>query len=110
MKNIYSLKKEYGGRDIHEVSWGMAEDATEDNPDNPDNPDMSKNPFSLDGAGRENLDLEDPKKTLRGWFEREGFELPEYDCQEKGKKIQQGLDWHDIFSTAHSSLGVNNGC
>ena len=100
------MKKEYGGRDIHEVSWGMAEDATEDNPDNPDNPDMSKNPFSLDGAGRENLDLEDPKKTLRGWFEREGFELPEYDCQEKGKKIAKFIR-HSVYRGEYSPLFCN---
>ena len=69
----------------NEMTWGMAEDATEEN--DPENPDMSKNPFSLDGVKGEELNLEDPKRTLRGWFEREGFEL-EYDCQEKGKKIE----------------------
>ena len=68
-----------------EMAWGMAEDATEEN--DPENPDMSKNPFSLDGVKGEELNLEDPKRTLRGWFEREGFEL-EYDCQEKGMDIE----------------------
>ena len=80
-------RNEYRG---NEMTWGMAEDAKEENnPDleNSDNPDMSKNPFSLDGVKGEDLNLEDPKRTLRGWFEREGFEL-EYDCQEKGKDIE----------------------
>ena len=72
-----------------EMAWGMAEDATEEN--NPENPDMSKNPFSLDGVKGEELNLEDPKRTLRGWFEREGFEL-EYDCQEKGKEIEMCIN------------------
>ena len=66
------------------ISWGFAEDAVEEDM----LPDMSKNPFSLDdktGAGgkSEDLQLDDPKKTLRGWFEREGYEL-EYDCKEDG--------------------------
>ena len=72
-----------------EMAWGMAEDATEEN--DPENPDMSKNPFSLDGVKGEELNLEDPKRTLRGWFEREGFEL-EYDCQEKGKEIEMCMN------------------
>lgn len=63
---------------VPEVTWGMAEDATEEEEQNPD---MSKNPFSM--SRDEDLHLDDPKKTLRGWFEREGFEL-NYDCQEKG--------------------------
>ena len=73
----------------NEMAWGMAEDATEEN--DPENPDMSKNPFSLDGVKGEELNLEDPKRTLRGWFEREGFEL-EYDCQEKGKEFEMCMN------------------
>ena len=63
------------------ISWGFAEDAVEE-----DLPDMSKNPFSLDANSAvktEDLQLDDPKKTLRGWFEREGYDL-EYDCKEDG--------------------------
>jgi len=59
------------------ISWGMKEDAQDENP-------MAENPFAgdYDGPVNEALDLDDPKKTLRGWFEREGHEL-EYKVEEK---------------------------
>ena len=73
------------------ISWGMREDAVEEDDDNEEeHPDMSKNPFSQGGGGgsgptpNEHHFSADPKKTLRGWFEREGLDLPEYQCEEKG--------------------------
>jgi len=59
------------------VSWGMAEDAEDENP-------MAENPFAIlgDASCNEELYLDDPKKSLRGWFEREGYEL-EYMVEEK---------------------------
>lgn len=52
------------------INWGMGEDAEDENP-------LAENPFSItdDVQVDENVYLDDPKKTLRGWFEREGYEL-----------------------------------
>eukprot|EP00794_Sanderia_malayensis_P020608 gene20608-22641_t len=54
------------------VSWGFGEDAAEEEID-----------LEKMLASRKPLELKDPKKTLRGFFEREGLDL-EYDTDEKG--------------------------
>lgn len=56
------------------IDWGLGEDADEET-------DLSENPFAE--TNNEELYLDNPKKALRGFFEREGLDL-EYDCTEQG--------------------------
>ncbi|KAK3093167.1 hypothetical protein FSP39_012127 [Pinctada imbricata] len=57
--------------------WGMGDDAEED---------TEENPFaSLITPESEALYIDDPKKALKGFFEREGYDPPEYDCQEASR-------------------------
>ena len=44
--------------------------------------DMQKNPFD-ELANNESLYIDDPKKALKNWFEREGYEL-DFKVEEKG--------------------------
>lgn len=66
------------------IDWGMGEDADEET-------DLTENPYA--SMADEELYLDDPKKTLRGWFEREGYDL-QYQVEEKG--IGQFLCWINL--------------
>ncbi|XP_022335105.1 kanadaptin-like [Crassostrea virginica] len=58
-------------------SWGMGDDAQEEE---------GENPFAnlINNPENEKLYIDDPKKALKGYFEREGYDEPEYNVQENG--------------------------
>jgi len=82
LKKLEELEAAEEGRNQEEmnkgISWGMDEDAM----DEENFPDMQKNPFA-ELANNESLYIDDPKKVLRNWFEREGYDL-EFKVEEKG--------------------------
>ncbi|CAG0916451.1 unnamed protein product [Notodromas monacha] len=55
------------------ISWGIQDEVEEEESD--------VNPFAIESGNEEYI--ADPKKTLRGWFEREGQDL-QYEVEEKG--------------------------
>ena len=81
-EKVLQEKSEMESEEAKGISWGLPEDAVEEEDGVDSNNSNPPNLFSTPSE-HENLYLNDPKKTLRGWFEREGYDL-EYDCQEVG--------------------------
>ncbi|XP_053315061.1 kanadaptin [Spea bombifrons] len=73
-------KPEPGGSGQEEgCTWGLGEDALEE--------DNDENPIAMEfQEDREALYLDNPKKTLQGFFDREGEEL-EFEYEERGVSI-----------------------
>lgn len=60
-------------------SWGIDEDDAEEEDEGD-----AENPFASIEPENEALYINDPKKALNGYFEREGLDLPEYEFHEAG--------------------------
>ncbi|WAR04696.1 NADAP-like protein [Mya arenaria] len=61
-------------------SWGI----DENDPEEEEEEESAVNPFAELEAENEYLYINDPKKALNHYFEREGLELPEYEFHEAG--------------------------
>lgn len=72
------LRQKQQAADDRGCSWGMdTDDLIEDDED--------VNPFSMPEPLNEASYIDDPKKSLRGFFEREGYDLPEYEVTNEAK-------------------------
>uniref|UniRef100_A0A0A9W3A9 Kanadaptin n=1 Tax=Lygus hesperus TaxID=30085 RepID=A0A0A9W3A9_LYGHE len=84
------------------ISWGISEDADEET-------DLSVNPYAV--VTNEELYIDDPKKALRLWFEREGEELNyEIEKAEKGMfvcKVVLPVDGEDGCDVTIENSGRN---
>ena len=58
-------------------SWGIGDDVAEDDED-------EENPFAALTTENEELYIDDPKKSLNGYFEREGYDPPQYEFSDAG--------------------------
>ena len=58
-------------------SWGIDDDAGVED-------ENEENPFALLATENEDLYIDDPKKSLNGYFEREGYDPPQYEFSEAG--------------------------
>ena len=58
-------------------SWGIGDDVAEDDED-------EENPFSVLTTENEDLYIDDPKKSLNGYYEREGYDPPQYEFTDAG--------------------------
>ncbi|XP_013394310.1 kanadaptin [Lingula anatina] len=61
-------------------TWGIDDDIPEEAEDEDE-----ENDDKIDLATREELYINDPKKALNGFFEREGCDLPEYELEDLGR-------------------------
>lgn len=58
-------------------SWGIGDDVAEEDED-------EENPFAVLTTENEDLYIDDPKKSLNGYYEREGYDPPQYEFTDAG--------------------------
>ncbi|XP_064601680.1 kanadaptin-like [Liolophura sinensis] len=73
-ENEKKLAEQEKRRELTGCSWGLDEDDVIE--------ETVENPFST--LDNEELYINDPKKSLKGYFEREGLDPPEYEISEAG--------------------------
>ena len=76
MSEAFSKRNEF-------CTWGMDDDAAEENPD-------AENPYADSSLTDESLYLDDPKKSIKGFFEREGLDAPDYEFVEDNSTFGLG--------------------